>query len=179
MRSISILAGDALRLFLMIRTLAIFAVSICALAQNPEWATPFPGHRIIGNLYYVGTYDLTSYLIVLPPAGLIFLSIPRLRDAVPLIEGQRRVPGVQAKRYQRIASRHPRPLRSHRIRHGRTEAHHRREIPGLLSQTFRFSKTESKSDLPVHRPKVPLRIRSRSTVLFKDGQKVSPSAGRM
>ena len=30
---------------------------------NKEWETPFPGFKIVGNLYYVGTYDLGCYLI--------------------------------------------------------------------------------------------------------------------
>src|SRR5499427_6484422 len=30
---------------------------------NQEWEQPFPGFRIIGNTYYVGTYDLGCYLI--------------------------------------------------------------------------------------------------------------------
>lgn len=31
---------------------------------NPEWIKPYKPFRIAGNLYYVGTYDLASYLIV-------------------------------------------------------------------------------------------------------------------
>ena len=34
-----------------------------ATAQPDGWTTPFPGHRVIGNLYAVGTYDLASFLI--------------------------------------------------------------------------------------------------------------------
>ena len=30
---------------------------------NKEWETPFPGFKIVGNFYYVGTYDLGCYLI--------------------------------------------------------------------------------------------------------------------
>lgn len=30
---------------------------------NKEWLMPFPGFKIVGNLYYVGTYDLGCYLI--------------------------------------------------------------------------------------------------------------------
>lgn len=30
---------------------------------NEAWTKPFPGLRIVGNVYYVGTYDLASYLI--------------------------------------------------------------------------------------------------------------------
>ena len=32
-------------------------------AQNNNWTRPFPGHRVIGNLYAVGTYDLAVFLI--------------------------------------------------------------------------------------------------------------------
>lgn len=32
-------------------------------AQPEGWTTPFPGHRVIGNLYAVGTYDLGVFLI--------------------------------------------------------------------------------------------------------------------
>ena len=32
-------------------------------AQNTNWTRPFPGHRVIGNLYAVGTYDLSVFLI--------------------------------------------------------------------------------------------------------------------
>ena len=31
--------------------------------QNKEWETPFPAFKIVGNLYYVGTYDLGCYLV--------------------------------------------------------------------------------------------------------------------
>lgn len=31
---------------------------------NPEWSQPYPPFRIVGNVYYVGTYDLGCYLIV-------------------------------------------------------------------------------------------------------------------
>ncbi len=32
-------------------------------AQREGWTTPFPGHRVIANLYAVGTYDLGVFLI--------------------------------------------------------------------------------------------------------------------
>ena len=31
---------------------------------NPQWSQPYTPFRIVGNLYYVGTYDLACYLIV-------------------------------------------------------------------------------------------------------------------
>jgi metallo-beta-lactamase class B len=39
----------------------------------PDWTTPFPPFRIAGNLYYVGSADLASYLIV-TPKGLILIN---------------------------------------------------------------------------------------------------------
>lgn len=38
---------------------------------NPDWTTPFPPHRIIGNLYYVGSKDLASYLITTPQGDIL------------------------------------------------------------------------------------------------------------
>jgi metallo-beta-lactamase class B len=38
---------------------------------SPEWAQPFPPFRIVGNLYYVGTYDLACYLIVTPKGNIL------------------------------------------------------------------------------------------------------------
>jgi metallo-beta-lactamase class B len=47
--------------FLMV---GVFAFTSPALAQdNPEWTRPFPPFRIIGNLYWVGSYDLATYLV--------------------------------------------------------------------------------------------------------------------
>ena len=32
-------------------------------AQRENWSRPFPAHRVIGNLYAVGTYDLSVFLV--------------------------------------------------------------------------------------------------------------------
>jgi metallo-beta-lactamase class B len=40
---------------------------------NKEWEQPFPAFRIVGNTYYVGTYDLACYLID-TGAGLILIN---------------------------------------------------------------------------------------------------------
>jgi len=56
----------------MIRKLAIFATAVCALAQpKDEWRTPFPAHRVAGNVYYVGTYDLACFLITTPQGNIL------------------------------------------------------------------------------------------------------------
>jgi metallo-beta-lactamase class B len=39
-------------------------MGVPAVAQMPAiWTEPFPPHKIAGNLYYVGSRDLASYLI--------------------------------------------------------------------------------------------------------------------
>jgi metallo-beta-lactamase class B len=60
-----------------------FAASLAA--QNPlSWTTPFPPHHIAGNLYYVGSEDLTSYLIVTPQGNILINS--SFEENVPLIK---------------------------------------------------------------------------------------------
>ena len=46
--------------------LTCFLVSTCSAelhAQPEDWSTPFPGHRVIGNLYAVGTHGLGVFLV--------------------------------------------------------------------------------------------------------------------
>ena len=38
---------------------------------SPDWSKPYKPFRIVGNLYYVGTYDLASYLIVTPEGNIL------------------------------------------------------------------------------------------------------------
>jgi metallo-beta-lactamase class B len=62
--------------------MAIFAMALAA-QSHPEWTRPFPPHRIAGNLYYVGSEDLASYLIVTPQGDILINS--SLEASVPLI----------------------------------------------------------------------------------------------
>jgi metallo-beta-lactamase class B len=50
---------------------------------NPEWTTPIAPFHIAGNLYYVGSKDLASYLIVTPKGDILINS--SLPESVPLI----------------------------------------------------------------------------------------------
>jgi metallo-beta-lactamase class B len=38
---------------------------------NPQWSQSYQPFRIVGNLYYVGTYDLACYLIVTPEGNIL------------------------------------------------------------------------------------------------------------
>ena len=64
--------------------LALLAVCAPAPAQNPDWPRPFPGHRVIGNLYAVGTYDLGCYLVTSSEGH--FLINTGIEGSVKLIE---------------------------------------------------------------------------------------------
>ena len=60
------------------------ALAALPLAAQPEgWTRPFPGHRVIGNLYAVGTYDLGVFLIA-SDEGHVLINTA-LADSVPLI----------------------------------------------------------------------------------------------
>ncbi len=74
----------------MIRRLFPFAaVALPLLAQlapapdSPEWHRPFPPFHIVGNVYWVGTWDLSSYLIVTPQGNILINS--GMPDSVPMI----------------------------------------------------------------------------------------------
>jgi metallo-beta-lactamase class B len=50
---------------------------------TPDWTNPFPPHRVIGNVYYVGSQGLASYLITTPQGHILINS--NLESSVPLI----------------------------------------------------------------------------------------------
>jgi metallo-beta-lactamase class B len=49
---------------------AAFAPSVFA-QQDPNWTKPFPPFRIIGNVYWVGTWDLSTYLVTTPQGNIL------------------------------------------------------------------------------------------------------------
>ena len=64
---------------LILTTLVILSFTLSAAAQkviepqggNPQWSQPYTPFRIVGNVYYVGTYDLACYLIVTPQGNIL------------------------------------------------------------------------------------------------------------
>ncbi len=59
--------------------IGLCCMSLFAVAQNvkelptlsPGWVRPYQPFRIVGNLYYVGTYDLACYLFVTPEGNIL------------------------------------------------------------------------------------------------------------
>ena len=78
-------ASTSLRVLLLLAALAASAAP--ARAQTTEDRTQdkvaFPAHKIMGNVYYVGTGTLNSYLIT-TPAGHILINT-NFEDTVPLL----------------------------------------------------------------------------------------------
>ena len=66
------------------RTLFVAALAALALpAQRADWTRPFEAHRIAGDLYYVGTYDLACFLVATPEGHILINT--GLEDSAPLI----------------------------------------------------------------------------------------------
>jgi metallo-beta-lactamase class B len=73
------------KLFAKIALFFALAFVVLPIAHaDASWTKPFPPHRIAGNLYYVGSEDLASYLVV-TPQGLILIN-SSLEASVPLIQ---------------------------------------------------------------------------------------------
>ncbi len=66
--------GKLWRLSYCLALIAMAAAVATARAEDPAWTTSFPAHRIAGNLYYVGSEDLASYLIVTPQGNILINS---------------------------------------------------------------------------------------------------------
>jgi len=71
------------RALLVLSCLAAPAVA----QQNADWTRPFPAFKLIGNVYWVGTYDLSTYLIT-TDAGHILINtgfaetVPEIKKGV-------------------------------------------------------------------------------------------------
>lgn len=71
----------------MLRTAVLaLALAVAGVQQSPD-LQPFPPFKIAGNLYYVGSHGLASYLIATPQGHVLINSdlepsVPLLRDSV-------------------------------------------------------------------------------------------------
>src|SRR5439155_19725151 len=78
----------ARKLAVLVALTACWLVEAPAGAQgSPDWTEPFPPFRIAGNLYYVGSKGLASYLITTPKGHILInsdleASVPLLQDSI-------------------------------------------------------------------------------------------------
>jgi metallo-beta-lactamase class B len=71
----------------LVLTWLVASVSVLGAQSDPSWRQPFDALRIVGNVYYVGTRGLSSFLIVTPAGGIILDSgeaetVPFIRASV-------------------------------------------------------------------------------------------------
>ncbi len=73
------------------RSLFLGAVFVCSLSvpagAQRDWNAPFPAHRAINNLYFVGTQQLGSFLVTTPEGHILINSdfestVPSIRSGV-------------------------------------------------------------------------------------------------
>src|SRR3954447_2867383 len=61
---------QSFRILLALVALALLQLTLRA-QDNADWTRPFPPFRIIGNIYWVGSYDLSTYLITTPQGNIL------------------------------------------------------------------------------------------------------------
>src|SRR5258708_20827046 len=71
----------------LVLSLAMAAVVVIHAQQDPGWREPFDPVKVAGNIYYVGTRGLSSFLIVTPAGGIVIdggeaESVPVIRAKV-------------------------------------------------------------------------------------------------
>src|SRR5258707_10143546 len=73
------------------RLMLLLAVVVSASPQlnvpppySRDWIRPFPPFKILGNIYWVGTWDLSTYLITTPQGNILINS--GLASTVPQIK---------------------------------------------------------------------------------------------
>jgi metallo-beta-lactamase class B len=76
----------------VIRLFCSLLIAVCFSSGLPaqteaDWSEPFPPHRVIANIYYVGTRGLASYLITTSQGAILInsgleSSVPLIRDSV-------------------------------------------------------------------------------------------------
>ncbi len=71
---------------LLLPTVALAFLPLAAFSQNAPagWNDPFPPHRIMDNMYYVGTKELASFLFVTPAGNILMNS--DYESSVPVIQ---------------------------------------------------------------------------------------------
>jgi metallo-beta-lactamase class B len=87
--------------------LTIWVLPLAALAQPAGWNDPFPPHRVMDNLYYVGTSMLSSYLFTTPEGHILVSS--DYEASVPVIRASTEALGFDFADIKILISGHAHP----------------------------------------------------------------------
>ncbi len=72
----------------MIAFITPLLLTTALFAQNPPaWTEPFPPHKVVGNVYFVGSQGLASYLITSPEGHILInssleASVPQIKESI-------------------------------------------------------------------------------------------------
>src|SRR5689334_15971067 len=71
----------------MWKVVAAAAFTFGLFAQSPDWTEPFPPHKVIDNIYYVGSRGLAAYLVTTPEGHILInsnldSSVSQIRESV-------------------------------------------------------------------------------------------------
>jgi metallo-beta-lactamase class B len=94
----------AKRTILMI---ALALMPIVARSQANGWNDPFPPHKVMDNMYYVGTKELASFLLVTPAGNILMNS--NYEASVPVIQANIKTLGFDIKDTKILISGHAHP----------------------------------------------------------------------
>src|SRR6187549_3196016 len=87
--------------------IALILFSLAVFPQANGWNDPFPAHRVMDNLYYVGTKELASYLITTPQGHILMNS--NYEASVPVIQASVKELGFDFKDIRILISGHAHP----------------------------------------------------------------------
>ena len=92
---------------LMLPAAGLILFSLAGLAQVAGWNDPFPAHRVMDNVYYVGTKELASYLITTSEGHILINS--NYETSVPVIQASVKELGFDFKDIKILISGHAHP----------------------------------------------------------------------
>jgi metallo-beta-lactamase class B len=91
----------------MLSAIALALFPLAALSQVAGWNDPFPPHKVMDNVYYVGTKELASYLITTPEGHILINS--NYETSVPVIQASVKELGFDFKDIKILISGHAHP----------------------------------------------------------------------
>lgn len=92
---------------LLLPAIALVVFQAAVMGQPPGWNNPFPPHRVMDNVYFVGTEMLASFLITTPEGHILMNS--NYESSVPLVRASVKELGFDFKEVKILISGHAHP----------------------------------------------------------------------
>src|SRR5579862_7064080 len=92
---------------LMFAAVALAALPLALISQPAGWNNPYPPHKVMDNVYFVGTEMLASFLIVTPEGDILMNS--NYESSVPVIQASVKELGFNFKDIKILIAGHAHP----------------------------------------------------------------------